>query len=70
MLRAVAGLDVRETAECLDVNAATVRTRLFRAQRLLRTSCRVGCKAKARDFHFGAERCDGVVAYVLAHLPR
>ena len=36
VLRVVEGLDVRETAECLELNANTVRTRLFRAQRQLR----------------------------------
>src|SRR5919109_2047838 len=36
MLRAVEGLDVRETAESLGINPTTVRTRLFRAQRILR----------------------------------
>jgi RNA polymerase sigma-70 factor, ECF subfamily len=70
MLRAVQGLDVRETAESLDINAATVRTRLFRAQRLLRGELSRRLEAESTEiFDFGAERCDGVVAYVLAHLP-
>jgi len=71
MLRAVEGLDVRETAECLDINAATVRTRLFRAQRLLRTLLSRRLEGESAEiFDFGAERCDRVVAHVLAHLPR
>lgn len=71
MLRAVEGLDVRETAECLDINAATVRTRLFRAQRLLRVELSRRLEGESTEiFDFGAERCDRVVAYVLAHLPR
>ena len=71
VLRAVEGLDVRETAECLDINAATVRTRLFRAQRLLRDLLSRRLEGESTEiFDFGAERCDGVVAYVLAHLPR
>ena len=70
MLRAVEGLDVRETAECLDVNAATVRTRLFRAQRLLRVALSRRLQGESTQiFDFGAERCDRVVNYVLAHLP-
>jgi RNA polymerase sigma-70 factor (ECF subfamily) len=70
MLRAVEGLDVRETAECLGVNAATVRTRLFRAQRLLRGELSRRLAGESTEiFDFGAERCDRVVAYVLAHLP-
>lgn len=71
MLRAVEGLDVRETAECLGINAATVRTRLFRAQRLLRVELSRRLEGESTEiFDFGAERCDRVVAYVLSHLPR
>ncbi|HEV7606449.1 MAG TPA: RNA polymerase sigma factor [Steroidobacteraceae bacterium] len=71
MLRAVEGLDVRETAECLGVNSATVRTRLFRAQRLLRVELSRRLHGESTEiFDFGAERCDRVVAYVLARLPR
>jgi RNA polymerase sigma-70 factor (ECF subfamily) len=70
ILRAVEGLDVRETAESLDINAATVRTRLFRAQRLLRVELSRRLQGESTEiFDFGAERCDRVVAYVLAHLP-
>jgi RNA polymerase sigma-70 factor (ECF subfamily) len=70
MLRAVEGLDVRETAECLDINAATVRTRLFRAQRLLRTELSRRLQGESTEiFDFGADRCDHVVAHVLSILP-
>jgi RNA polymerase sigma-70 factor (ECF subfamily) len=70
VLRAVEGLDVRETAESLDINAATVRTRLFRAQRLLRVELSRRLHGESTEiFDFGAERCDRVVAYVLSHLP-
>jgi RNA polymerase sigma-70 factor (ECF subfamily) len=69
MLRAVEGLDVRETAESLDINAATVRTRLFRAQRLLRVELSRRLESESTEiFDFGADRCDRVVAYVLARL--
>jgi RNA polymerase sigma-70 factor (ECF subfamily) len=71
MLRAVEGLDVRETAECLGVNATTVRTRMFRAQRLLRVELSRRFHGESTEiFDFGAERCDRVVAFVLARLPR
>jgi RNA polymerase sigma-70 factor (ECF subfamily) len=71
MLRAVEGLDVRETAECLGINGATVRTRLFRAQRLLRTELSRRLEGESTEiFDFGAERCDRVVAHVLASLAR
>lgn len=70
VLRVVEGLDVRETAECLELNSSTVRTRLFRAQRQLRTELSRRLKSESSEiFDFGAERCDFVVASVLARLP-
>jgi RNA polymerase sigma-70 factor (ECF subfamily) len=70
MLRAVEGMDVRETADCLGVNSTTVRTRLFRAQRLLRAGLSRRLHGESTGiFDFGAERCDGVVAYVMSRLP-
>jgi RNA polymerase sigma-70 factor (ECF subfamily) len=71
MMRAVEGLDVRETAECLGINAATVRTRLFRAQRLLRGELSRRLQTESSSvFDFGAERCDAVVAGVFVRLSR
>jgi len=69
MLRAVEDLSVEETAECLGIPEATVRTRFFRARSLLR-------EAIARDvdlaveeaFSFDGERCDRIVAAVLARI--
>jgi RNA polymerase sigma-70 factor (ECF subfamily) len=69
-MREVEDMTVEETAECLSVPAATVRTRLFRARALLR-------EALARDmdmatvdvFSFAGERCDRIVAGVLARVP-
>jgi RNA polymerase sigma-70 factor (ECF subfamily) len=69
VMREVEDMTVDETAECLSIPAATVRTRLFRARALLR-------EALARDmdmatvdvFSFAGERCDRIVAGVLARL--
>jgi len=70
VLRVVEGLDVRETAECLELNSNTVRTRLFRAQRQLRTDLSRRLQGESSEiFDFGAERCDRVVEYVFEHLP-
>ena len=70
VLRVVEGLDVRETAECLELNASTVRTRLFRAQRQLRSELSRPLQGESSEiFDFGAERCDRVVERVLARLP-
>ena len=67
VMRDVEEMSVQETADCLSIPAATVRTRLFRARALLR-------EALARDldaatvgvFGFAGERCDRIVAGVLA----
>jgi RNA polymerase sigma-70 factor (ECF subfamily) len=66
IMREVEDRTVEETAECLDIPAATVRTRSFRARALLR-------EALARDidmatvevFGFAGERCDRIVSRVL-----
>jgi RNA polymerase sigma-70 factor (ECF subfamily) len=69
VLRVVEGLDVRETAECLELNLNTVRTRLFRAQRQLRGELsRLLHSESSEIFDFGADRCDRVVERVLARL--
>ena len=71
VLRVVEGLDVRETAECLELNATTVRTRLFRAQRQLRSELTQRLRTESSEiFDFGAERCDRIVDRVLARLSR
>jgi RNA polymerase sigma-70 factor (ECF subfamily) len=69
VLRVVEGLDVRETAECLELNATTVRTRLFRAQRQLRRDLTGRLHMESSEiFDFGAERCDRIVTDVLERL--
>jgi RNA polymerase sigma-70 factor (ECF subfamily) len=69
VLRVVQGLDVRETAESLEINPTTVRTRLFRAQRQLRAELTQRLRGESAGlFDFGAERCDRVVERVLTRL--
>jgi RNA polymerase sigma-70 factor (ECF subfamily) len=66
MLRDVEELSVEETAECLDVPPATVRTRAFRARALLREALARDIDAATVDaFGFAGERCDRIVAKVL-----
>jgi RNA polymerase sigma-70 factor (ECF subfamily) len=69
VLREVEGLTTRETAECLEVNEDTVKTRLHRAKAQLRRdlAARVGGHASSA-YVFHASRCDRVVAAVLAQL--
>ena len=69
VLREVEGLSTAEAAECLEVTADVVKTRLHRARSLLREDLfqRAGLSASA-VFSFQAPRCDRVVAAVLARL--
>ena len=69
VMRAVEELSVEETAACLGIPEATVRTRYFRAKGLIR-------EALAREidfnlgeaFSFAGDRCDRIVAGVLRRL--
>ena len=69
VLRALEEMTVDEAAVCLGIPPATVRTRYFRAKGLLREAL-----AREIDFSFGdafafaGERCDSIVAGVLARL--
>jgi len=66
VLREVEEMSVEETAQCLDVPAATVRSRTFRARALLRESLSRDLDAATVDaFAFAGERCDRIVANVL-----
>jgi RNA polymerase sigma-70 factor, ECF subfamily len=69
VLRDVQGMDTAETAECLEVSADVVKTRLHRARALLRQALleRAGI-ATSRAFSFDLERCDRVVSGVLRRL--
>ena len=69
VLRAVEELSVDEVAAMLDIPAATVRTRFFRARGLLREQMarEVGFTV-ADAFGFDGERCDRIVACVLSLL--
>jgi RNA polymerase sigma-70 factor (ECF subfamily) len=69
MLRALEELTVEETAICLDIPEATVRTRYFRAKGLLRESLsREIDYAFEEAFSFDGTRCDRIVAGTLARL--
>jgi len=69
VLRAVQGLSVEETAETLDLNTETVKTRLHRARGLLQKAIIARTEpALARALPFPATRCDRVVAAVLRRI--
>jgi RNA polymerase sigma-70 factor, ECF subfamily len=69
MMREVEGMSTNEAAAVLQVEPEVIKTRLHRARASLRTSIesRVGDQMK-NAFTFGNERCDRVVAAVLARL--
>ena len=66
VLREVEELTVEQTAAALDIPAATVRTRLFRAKARLRESLAQQMDVATQDaFGFDGERCDRIVRTVL-----
>ena len=69
VMRSVEDMTVEEVARCLDVPEATVRSRHFRARALLRESLAREIDAVEADaFGFDGERCDRIVAAVVARL--
>lgn len=71
ILRAVQEMSVDETASCLQVSDAVVKTRYLRARALLRDALGTQVEAYTQDaYDFAGERCDAVVAHVLAQLQR
>ncbi len=69
VLREVEGLSTAETAQCLDINEDTAKTRLHRARRMLREQLydRAGLVG-GEVFSFHLSRCDRVVAAVFERL--
>jgi RNA polymerase sigma-70 factor (ECF subfamily) len=69
MLRQIEGLSTQETADSLEINEDTVKTRLHRARALLREElyARTGV-ATVDAFQFHASRCDRVVSDVFTRI--
>lgn len=69
IMRAVEEMSVEETAETLDIPPETVRTRLHRANKMLRNSLADALEnAARRAFGFHLSRCARVSAAVLAKI--
>ena len=69
VLRDLQGLGTTETAACLDVPEATVKTRLHRARGLLRARLDATLDvSSAGVFAFAGRRCDRMVAAVMAKI--
>lgn len=66
ILRAIEEMSVEEVADVLDIPAATVRSRYFRARTVLRESLAQEIDiAIGEVFSFAGERCDRIVANVM-----
>ncbi len=69
MLRGVQEFTVEETAAALSIPEATVRTRFFRARSLMREGLSRDLDLSyAEAFSFAGERCDRIVAGVMARI--
>jgi RNA polymerase sigma-70 factor (ECF subfamily) len=69
VLRVVEQLSINETAACLDLNSATVKTRLHRAQQRLRVDISRRLQSERLNvFEFDGARCDRIVVRVFARL--
>ncbi len=69
MLRGLEEMSVEETAACLGIPEATVRTRYFRARSMLREALsREMDHGLETAFSFDGARCDRIVANTLARL--
>jgi RNA polymerase sigma factor (sigma-70 family) len=71
VMRSVEELSVEDTAQCLGIPEATVRSRHFRAKSLLRAALEQEFDIAERDvFEFGGAQCDRMIASVFAKLDK
>ena len=69
VLRAIEQFNVRETAQILGINQITVKTRYFRARRLLRGQIQTYLDTAGMNvYEFGGHHCDIIVFNVLSHI--
>lgn len=69
VLRAIEHFSVKETAEILDIKEETVKTRYFRAKRLLRGQIQTYLDAAGmKVYEFGGHHCDIIVNNVLGFI--
>lgn len=71
VMRAIEELTVEETSVCLGIPQATVRSRYFRARKQLRQRLmNQETSSVEHAFSFAGDRCDRIVAGVMARLDR
>jgi RNA polymerase sigma-70 factor, ECF subfamily len=69
LLREIEGLSTQETAEALEISAATVKVRLHRGKAVLQLRLAAELELSVRPlFGFDGERCDRVVVAVLGRI--
>lgn len=69
VLRAIQQLSIKETADCLDINETTVKTRLHRARNIMQTTLNQHIEQTGMHvFEFAGQRCDRIVSNVLKEL--
>jgi RNA polymerase sigma-70 factor (ECF subfamily) len=69
VMRSVEEMSVEETAACLGLPTATVRSRHFRARSLLREGLAQEIDLAERDlFEFGGRHCDDLIARILGRI--
>jgi RNA polymerase sigma-70 factor, ECF subfamily len=69
VLRDLEGLSIAETASCLDVPEATVKTRLHRARAIMRSRLDAALDVSIHGVYaFAGRRCDRIVATVMARI--
>jgi RNA polymerase sigma-70 factor (ECF subfamily) len=68
-LRLIEGVSTAETAECLELSAANVKTRLHRAKLLLRSAIDARLGQEIRQLYaFDGPRCDRIVRTVFSRI--
>ena len=71
VMRELEEMTVEQTAECLGISEASVRSRLSRAKSLFRTLLEREIERALRDvFAFGGERCERTVEAVLCRISK
>jgi RNA polymerase sigma-70 factor, ECF subfamily len=69
VLRAIEQMTIKDAGAALDVSPLTVKTRFFRARRLLRRALEIDLGTGLKDvFPFAGSRCEGLRRRVLARL--
>jgi RNA polymerase sigma-70 factor (ECF subfamily) len=68
VMREIEGLNVLETAQCLDISEENVKTRLHRAKAFLKEELYKRTKGDIELFRFGLERCDRVAMAVMIQI--